>query len=147
MTETKFVSDELGNLVEVETIRCYPKRSNTSRIKPSKAGGPIFYPPPIPAALMGRFYEVNTLEPIILFMASGVHRGGGDELVLSGVLCETLGLSGSSKRRAISALKKAGLIEVRPSRFTQSTRITLTDKIRAELGLKVARKPKRVAHG
>jgi hypothetical protein len=147
MTETKFVSDELGNLVEVETIRCYPKKSNTSRIKTPKVNGPVFYPPPIPVALMIRFYDANTLGPSILFMASGVHRGGGDELVLSGMLCETLGLGGSSKRRTISALKKAGLIEVRPSRPTQSTRIALTDKIKAKLGLKVVRKPKGVAHG
>ena len=146
MAKTKFVRDELGNLVEVETIRCYTAR-NTVRSKSSKVEGPVFYPPPISVEILRSFYEVNSLGPTILLMASGVHRGGGDELVLSGVLCERLGLSGSSKRRAILALKKAGLIEVRLSRSTQSTRIALTDKVKAKLGLKVARKPKKVAHG
>jgi DNA-binding transcriptional ArsR family regulator len=145
MTKTKSVRDELGNLVEVETIRCYG--SNVLKFDFAKTGGPTFYPPPISADLLGRFYEASSLGPPILVMAAGVHRGGGDELVLSGVLCERLGLSGSSKRRAISALKKAGLIEVRPSRPTQSTRIALADKVKAELGLMVARKPKKVALG
>jgi DNA-binding transcriptional ArsR family regulator len=147
MTETKFVRDELGNRVEVETVRCYPMKSNVVRLESSKVDSPIFYPPPISVDLLRRFYDANTLGPSILLIASGVHRGGGDELVLSGVLCEILGLSGSSKRRAISALKKAGLIEVRPSRSTQSTRIALTDKVKAELGLKVTRKPKKVTYG
>jgi hypothetical protein len=147
MNETKFVRDELGNRVEVETIRCYSAKCTVARTRSAAAGGPIFYPPPIPVDLLRRFYETNTLGPSILLMAAGVHRGGGDELVLSGALCERLGLSGSSKRRAILALKKGGLIEVRPSRPTQSTRIALSDKVKAELGLKVARKPKKVTYG
>jgi len=36
---------------------------------------------------------VNSLGPTILLMASGVHRGGGDELVLSGVLCVLLAVT------------------------------------------------------
>ena len=81
-------------------------------------------------------------------MVSGVHRGGGGELVLSGALCGRLGLSGSSKRRAISALERAGLVEVRPGRPTRSTRIALADTIKAELGLKMrAREPGEVVHG
>jgi hypothetical protein len=50
--KTKFVQDELGDWIEVETIRCYPTKGNVIRFEPFKADGPMFYPPPISVDLL-----------------------------------------------------------------------------------------------